>query len=247
MYLLKTKDNNALYNDVKAVIFDLDGTLAYTLEDLRDAMNHAMRTFGWHEKTLDEILMAINYGGRQFVKNCMPADLSSDEELAAEVYKAYYGNYSSFAIRKTVLYDGMGKLVDKLCSMGIPVCLCTNKEISLACRIMDKLLPGKFAYRVGDGTVGRDGRRFPTKPDPSGALLVCEELGISPENVLYIGDSVIDMKTAKNAGMRSIWVSWGYSKREMIPEEFAPDVTANEPGDIERYILDVKKIFSERN
>lgn len=241
MYLLKKEDNEALYNDVKAVIFDLDGTLAYTLEDLRDAMNHAMRHYGWPEKSIEDILRAINCGGRQFVKNCMPEELASNEELASEAYTYYYGKYSCFVINKTVLYDGIEALVDKIISMGIPVALSTNKEINLACRITDKLLPEKFSYRVGDGTVGKDGVRFPTKPDPSGALLVCEELGISPENVLYIGDSVIDMRTAKNAGMRSIWVSWGYSKREMIPDEFAPDFTAHTPSDIERIITEIKE------
>jgi len=237
---LTLTEKERLYAPVKAVIFDLDGTVAYTLEDLLVAMNYAMDFYGWKEKTREDLLRAINYGGRQFVKNCMPTECTSDADLCERAYLTYYDHYSKHCDELTVLYDGVKEVADRLTEYGIPFSLNTNKEVELASRITDKLLPGRFVSRIGDGSRGKDGKVLPHKPDPTGAYLICEAMGVKPENVIYIGDSVIDMTTAKNGGMRSIWVSWGYSVRESIPDEVKPDFIAHKAEDIITFIDEIR-------
>ena len=210
---------------VRGVIFDLDGTLAYTMEDLKSAMNYMLRFYGFPERTTEQLLAAINHGGRVFVKRSLPPEKAEDESFLDEAYAVYHEHYLSDPVEKTVLYDGFDKVFGLLEKRGIVSAVCTNKETDVAKRIAAKLFPGKASLVVGGE------KRFRSKPAPDGVNYICSELGLDPATILYVGDSGVDMHTARNAGVRAVWCSWGYAKRDAFPE-IEPDFIASVPTDI---------------
>ncbi|MEA4833003.1 Phosphoglycolate phosphatase [bioreactor metagenome] len=215
---------------VKVVIFDLDGTIAYTLPDLRTAINETLRSFGLPERSLSEVLSAINFGGRRFVESCLPADMR-DAEFVDRAYRHYLGVYARCHNDQTSAYNGIPELCRGLNAKGYKLAVFTNKENSFANNIINKLIPDTFDIVLGYNVKNKSGIIIPHKPEPEGAVYICHRLGATPDSAVFIGDSAVDMNTAVNAGMHKIWVSWGYALRNAFPD-IVPDFIADKPAEI---------------
>lgn len=191
---------------IKGVIFDLDGTLAYTIEDLRTAMNLMCNEMGYPERSVEDILAAINCGSVEFVRKSMPEELQGDEELVHSCHKIYSGYYTQHYLDKTCLYDGIEELIHTLKAKGLKLAVLSNKGDEHTVRLTEKL----FGQGVFDHIQGFK-PEFPTKPDPTSALYITREiLGLEPNEILYVGDSNVDMETSRNAGFFTCGCTWGF-------------------------------------
>lgn len=187
----------------KAAIFDLDGTLAYTAQDLLDSMNRMLAEYNYPPKNFTQMMSYISCGEYDFVKNSLPAEVQLDLEQVERCRKTYVSIYNQHFLDSTKLYPGLDKLLHDMQAAGIQLAVNTNKTQEHAQAIINKLAPGVFAILKGDG-------HYPSKPDPTGALEIAQEFGVDPADICYIGDSNIDMETAGNAGMFAMGVKWGY-------------------------------------
>ena len=215
----------------QAVIFDLDGTLLNTLGDLRAATNHALEVRGLAPRSMDEIRRFVGNGIRLLICRAMPEGTSDAEiDAALDDFKAYYAAHIH---DRTVPYDGIPQLLTALRKRGIKVAVLSNKIDSASQELIGYFFPGKTDVVFGEH-VG-----VPRKPDPTSCRMVMQQLGVQPEQVLYVGDSGTDMQTAKNAGLYAVGVTWGFRSREVLTENGA-DVLVDHPEQILR-IVDSKE------
>ena len=189
----------------KAVVFDMDGTLLDTLADLGDAMNRALAQRGFPVHPLDAFRYHVGSGAGQLVARALPAQVRDDEALRALCLQDFLREYEAGWKVKTGLYDGVPELLDALAARGIPMAVLTNKPQDFAELCMREFLARwDFSLIVGQ-TPG-----VPVKPDPAGPRRVILHLGVQPGEILYLGDTDVDMLTAVNAGMFPVGVSWGF-------------------------------------
>lgn len=200
---------------ISTIIFDLDGTIADTIDALKSGMNLTMRTLGYPEKTREEIRQAINYGARHFVKMCMPEEHQNDDRKVDEAFAVYEKSYAKTFRETDRPYDGMTEALTELHARGYTIAVFSNKQDSFVLELVKQLVP------EGICTLARGQRPgTPAKPDRGVSLALCKELETTPENCALVGDSHIDMQTAKNAGFLAVGVSWGY-RPEVLREEGA--------------------------
>ncbi len=206
-----------------AVIFDLDGTLLNTLGDLRAATNHALEVRGLPPHSMEEIRQFIGNGIRLLICRAMPEGTPEAEiDAALDDFKAYYAAHIH---DRTVPYDGIPQLLTALRKRGIQVAVLSNKIDSASQQLIEYFFPGKTDVVFGEH-VG-----VPRKPDPTSCRMVMQQLGVQPEQVLYVGDSGTDMQTAKNAGLYAVGVTWGFRSKEVLLENGA-DVLVHRPEQI---------------
>jgi 2-phosphoglycolate phosphatase len=206
-----------------AVIFDLDGTLLNTLGDLRAATNHALEVRGLPPHSMEEIRQFIGNGIRLLICRAMPEGTPEAEiDAALDDFKAYYAAHIH---DRTVPYDGIPQLLTALRKRGIKVAVLSNKIDSASQQLIEYFFPGKTDVVFGEH-VG-----VPRKPDPTSCRMVMQQLGVQPEQVLYVGDSGTDMQTAKNAGLYAVGVTWGFRSKEVLLENGA-DVLVHRPEQI---------------
>lgn len=206
-----------------AVIFDLDGTLLNTLGDLRAATNHALEVRGLPPHSMEEIRQFIGNGIRLLICRAMPEGTPEAEiDAALDDFKAYYAAHIH---DRTVPYDGIPQLLTALRKRGIKVAVLSNKIDSASQQLIEYFFPGKTDVVFGEH-VG-----VPRKPDPTSCRMVMQQLGVQPEQVLYVGDSGTDMQTAKNAGLYAVGVTWGFRSKEVLLEDGA-DVLVHRPEQI---------------
>lgn len=206
-----------------AVIFDLDGTLLNTLGDLRAATNHALEVRGLPPHSMEEIRQFIGNGIRLLICRAMPEGTSEAEiDAALDDFKAYYAAHIH---DRTVPYDGIPQLLTALRKRGIQVAVLSNKIDSASQQLIEYFFPGKTDVVFGEH-VG-----VPRKPDPTSCRMVMQQLGVQPEQVLYVGDSGTDMQTAKNAGLYAVGVTWGFRSKEVLLK-YGADVLVHRPEQI---------------
>lgn len=206
-----------------AVIFDLDGTLLNTLGDLRAATNHALEVRGLPPHSMEEIRQFIGNGIRLLICRAMPEGTPEAEiDAALDDFKAYYAAHIH---DRTVPYDGIPQLLTALRKRGIQVAVLSNKIDSASQQLIEYFFPEKTDVVFGEH-VG-----VPRKPDPTSCRMVMQQLGVQPEQVLYVGDSGTDMQTAKNAGLYAVGVTWGFRSKEVLLENGA-DVLVHRPEQI---------------
>lgn len=206
-----------------AVIFDLDGTLLNTLGDLRAATNHALEVRGLPPHSMEEIRQFIGNGIRLLIRRAMPEGTPEAEiDAALDDFKAYYAAHIH---DRTVPYDGIPQLLTALRKRGIQVAVLSNKIDSASQQLIEYFFPGKTDVVFGEH-VG-----VPRKPDPTSCRMVMQQLGVQPEQVLYVGDSGTDMQTAKNAGLYAVGVTWGFRSKEVLLE-YGADVLVHRPEQI---------------
>ena len=190
------------------VIFDLDGTILNTLEDLAAAGNHTCETHGWPTFAVDEYRYKVGNGMLKLVERFMPAEYAGDgrmfEQTLAE-FRAYYGEHKE---DHTAPYAGTIEMLDRLRAAGVQLAVLTNKDHISAAPLIEKYF-GSERFALVQGRVDA----FPPKPEAPVTLHVMEELGANPATTLYVGDSNVDILTGHNAGLKSAGVSWGFRGR----------------------------------
>ena len=194
----------------KAVIFDLDGTLADTLGDIAASMNKALVKHGYPIVQTGEYRDKIGWGLRRLAFLCLPED-ARDEEKSAQIAKDAAQFYTETPLVYTTVYPGIKELIAELKQRKIKTALLTNKNDPIAQLVVAGLfLPGSFEIVRGEA----EGR--PRKPDPASVWDILVELNLSPSDVIFAGDSEVDIETAVTSGCFPLGVSWGYRSIETI-------------------------------
>lgn len=203
----------------KAVIFDMDGTILNTLEDLKNATNYSLRQFGMPERSLEEVRMFVGNGIRKLVERAVPAGTS--EEKIAQVFDVFLEYYEIHSADNTSPYPGILELVEKLKKSGIKTAVSTNKADVPAQELGREYFKGIFDLIVGQ----QDGLKV--KPAPDSVNKILSILDIQKKDAIYIGDSDVDVQTAKNSGLDFIGVSWGFRGREFLEKNGAKNIVDN--------------------
>ncbi|HUU91966.1 MAG TPA: HAD family hydrolase [Phycisphaerae bacterium] len=188
----------------RAVLFDLDGTLLDTVEDLTDAMNAALGQLGCPARTLTECKRFVGDGLRMFASRALPDD-RRDEATLERCCDVFRDAYAACWNVKTRAYDGISDLLDALTERGLALTVLSNKPDEFT-RMMVRAMLADWRFAAVRG-VRPDGVR---KPDPAGALEIAEGLGIAPAAFLYLGDTDTDMQTARAARMFPVGATWGF-------------------------------------
>ena len=207
---------------VKAVLFALDGTLTYTLQDIADAMNRALRLHGLPEWTLDEYRYLVGDGAVTLSKRAVREQQHLAESVRRE-YQAYYETHTRVTSRP---YDGIPEMLRGLAERGYKLAVFSNKPDADTKNVVGYYFPD-IPWTVVRGQV----EGVPVKPDPMGALKAAEGLGVAPAEVLYLGDTATDMRCAVNAGMIPVGVLWGFREKDELVESGAKHLLAH-PSEI---------------
>ena len=215
---------------IKGIIFDLDGTLCDTLEDIRTGVNSALRRLGYGERTLSEIHSFINNGSRQLIKRSLPEDVQSVDFIVDSALSDYDVEYAKCYCDKTYVFDGITEILDELKTLGFKTAILSNKQDVFVKGIAEKL----FEEETFDFVMGQS--EFPTKPNPASAHYVAKMIGAKPESCIYVGDSDVDVATAKNAGMKFRGVKWGYRDVETLKKAGAKIIVST-PQELMQEIL----------
>lgn len=191
----------------KGVIFDLDGTLADTHEDLADALNRTLQHEGLPTHDYAAVKRMVGNGMRQLVVAALPAQRRGDDFVSA-CFARFSADYAAHCLVKTHLYDGVETVISALHGGDVKLAICSNKDDQLTQLVVAALL-GASRFTAIEGA--RPG--MPLKPDPACPLLISQRLELLPGEIVYVGDSRIDMLTAAAAGMIAVGVSWGFGAR----------------------------------
>ena len=194
-----------------AVVFDFDGTVADTIEAIREAINRTMRELGLPEHSYADVLSFINNGARELVRRAIGEAPNGDAariDRALAVYEKHYGN--TYAMTDST-YDGMRELIERLHREGFRIGILSNKQDPFVKRLCKNVL-SDGSYDVAQGAIAGQ----PTKPHPFLADTVSSALGVPTERCIMVGDSHVDVQTAANAGMKHIGVTWGFRDAECL-------------------------------
>ncbi|MCI8647081.1 MAG: HAD family hydrolase [Firmicutes bacterium] len=208
---------------IDTVIFDMDGTLLDTLDDLTDAVNAALAACGYPLRTKEEVRFFVGNGVGRLMKEAVPEGTSeTDLEDCLQAFKAHYAQHWQ---DKTVAYEGIKELLTDLKARGIKLAVISNKYEQAVLQLCRDYFPGSFDTARGE----RAG--VPRKPAPDAIYAILEELGTEKEKALYVGDSEVDMATAKNAGLTAVGVTWGFRDRQLLLERGA-DYIIDQPSEL---------------
>lgn len=221
-------------NMYKLVIFDLDGTLLDTIEDITNALNHALSSCGCRTVSLDECRKLVGNGISNLLRDALPAEHKNDEKHAAmtEAFMPYYTEHMSDFTKP---YEGIYDVLRKLSAEGVALAVASNKF-----QKGTEELIGKFFGDISFVKVLGQREGYPIKPDAGVVFEAMEAMpGIKKEDVLYCGDSDVDMKTGNNAGVRTLGVTWGFRTREQL-EVHEPWKIINSVSEIPDAVLNHK-------
>lgn len=214
------------------VIFDLDGTLLNTLEDLMDAVNFAMRGCSFPERSLEEIRRFVGNGVRVLIRRAVPENTSEEDyEKAYSLFREYYKENMEVHTRP---YDGIDELLSNLKKAGIKTAIVTNKADFAAIPLCRRMFP---SVEVVIGT----SENVVPKPDPCGVYKALEILGSKKEEAFYVGDSEVDAQTAFNSGLDLISVLWGFRTKEEL-EKTGLSRFVSDTKELEEVIIESSKL-----
>lgn len=210
-------------NKYTTIIFDLDGTLLDTLEDLKNAVNHVLAAHGYPIKTLEEIRKSVGNGTKVLLEKTVPG--GSSNPLFNTINEEYQKYYLEHCNEKTGPYKGVREAMKQLKDKGYKMAIVSNKPDSAVKELRDKYFGKYLNVAIGD----KEGRR--RKPYPDSVFAAIEELGSDHDECIYIGDSEVDFLTAENSGLPCISCLWGFRTQEELmsngvdPENFikSPD------------------------
>ena len=211
----------------QTVIFDLDGTLLNTIEDLAAAGNYVCRQNGWPEHTVAEITAMVGHGMANLVEQLTPPERRSAavQEIAMEQFSDYYGAHSCDL---TTAYPGIPELLSRLKERGVTMAVYSNKPHAFTCELMERFFPDMFDLVWGK----QEG--VPVKPDPTGIRMILEKLGANSKTTLFVGDSNVDIQTGHNAHLSACGVTWGFRPVSTLGQ--ADDLVST-AGELEQVIL----------
>jgi phosphoglycolate phosphatase len=215
-------------SSIRLVVFDLDGTLIDSIGDIAASANRALVESYGEGAALpqDTVRTFVGGGARQLIERCLSAAGKTPGDLAA-VFERFMAIYRSRLTETTHLYPGMKDALDELERGGLRLAILTNKPGDMSRVIVRDLgLEGRFVPNIGGDDLKTK------KPDPEGLLKILSELGCRPEEAAMVGDSAIDIRTAKNAGTLSVGVTWGYDRAGMEAEK--PDLIVDAVKDLAR-------------
>jgi len=211
-----------------AVIFDLDGTLLDTLEDITDAVNHAMQNAGYSVHSVAEVRSFVGNGIKKLIERSLPqgADTPGFDSIFNEFKQFYTANCHI----KTHPYPGIMELLERLHSDGYKLAITSNKNQAAVTELNNIYFAKYISVAIGEN------RHMPKKPAPDSVLSALGQLGGCPvDRALYVGDSDVDIKTAKNACIKCISVSLGFKDRQVL-EKLNPGVIIDTPTELYNYL-----------
>ena len=205
----------------KLVIFDLDGTLLNTIDDLGTAANHTLAELGLPQHTLDEYRLMVGNGMRKLIMRALPLDKASDDAFIDSTLKQFLEYYATHIDVYTKPYPGIPELINTLSNNGYLLAVASNKIQAGAERLIERFFPGiPFVAVMGNSPL------YPLKPDAAVVEYIMDKAGTDRAHTVMIGDSGTDIQTARNAGIPVIAVSWGFRPRhELTVADFVADST----------------------
>ena len=215
----------------QAVIFDLDGTLLDTLDDLADSANHVLAQHGLPTHPVDAFRQFIGEGVGVLIRRMLPKD-HRDPQTTAQIAVAYRQEYGRRWNAKTKPYPGIAELLDALAARGIRTAVLSNKPDEFTQMCVGGLL-GSWTFDVVVGH--HDG--IPRKPDPAAALQIAARWRLAPAEIAYVGDTATDMQTAVAAGMFPVGVLWGFRPGEELQANGAA-VLLTRPAELLPFLTD---------
>lgn len=201
------------------LIFDLDGTLLDTLDDLAASLNHALTGFSLPARSREEVRGFIGNGVRLLVRRALPE--TADPETERQVFAAFADHYRTHCADLTRPYDGVIDMLRRARQRGFATAVVSNKSHREVQALCDRFFPGLLDMAAGE----RPG--LARKPAPDLPRLVLRELGFSADQACYIGDSPVDVETARNAGLDCVCVSWGFRSRDELIRAGARRIAAS--------------------
>ena len=192
----------------KAVLFDMDGTVLDTLGDLANACNHTLRAFGLPERTRDELAHFLGNGAAWLISHAVPD--GTGEARTQEILHAYQPWYDAHCDIETAPYPGIVELMQALKAAGVRQAVISNKQDSAVQLLAARYFPGLLDYAVGESATVR------RKPNPDAVLAALAHMGLKKEAAIYVGDTEVDIQTAKNAGLPCAVVGWGFRTEEEL-------------------------------
>ena len=210
------------------VIFDLDGTLLNTIDDLADTGNHVCALHGWPAHPVEAYKRMVGNGIPKLVERFAPA--GTDRDTLDQAYGEFMAWYGLHKEDKTAPYSGMEGAALRLKQAGVSIAVLSNKADEMAGPVVEHYYPGVFP--IVQGALPD----LPTKPDPTLLYKLMERMGADPEATLFVGDSNVDIQTAKNGGLASCGVLWGFRSRQELEAEGA-DYLAETPAELIKVVL----------
>ncbi len=208
---------------IKAILFDLDGTLLNTLDDIKNSVNYMLKKHGFKERTLDEIRSFVGDGAKQMIERSI--GFTEPKELVLECLSTYEAHYEIHKADLTKPYDGVYDLLNQLKEKNIRLAVVSNKPMPQVIPLIEGLFPGYFEVILGETS------ELKRKPSPEMLFYAIEALKLSKEDVLFVGDSDVDMQTAINANVDAIAVLWGF-RDETVLKKYQPKYIVNHPKEI---------------
>lgn len=218
---------------IKAVLFDLDGTLLNTLPDLKEILNHTMTECGYPEKTSEEVTWCVGFGPVYMIRHALPEGLELTDEEFDAIYQVYRRNYLKYQNTLTESFPGIRELLEALKARGIASAIVTNKMEEATKRVVSRYFDGLITESVGC----QDGLKL--KPHPDMVNLCMERLGVTKDECIYVGDSDTDIDTGANAGMETLSVTWGFRKEDFLIAHGAKHLIRT-PEEILYYVTEEK-------
>ncbi len=213
----------------QTAIFDLDGTLLNTLEDLADSVNYVLKENGYPIRTLEEVCSFVGNGIRNLIERSVPERTSVN--CIDKVHQSFITYYGKHCMEKTKPYDGILELLENLRKAGCKTAVVSNKADYAVQILCNKYFNGLLDASLGEQT------GTPKKPAPDLVYKILEKLHTDYTNAVYIGDSDVDITTARNAGMDEIIVDWGFRDNNFLKAHGAKIIVSS-PKQIEEIILD---------
>lgn len=210
---------------LKACIFDLDGTLADTLESMAYVTNIILEKYHLKRLPVDGFRYYSGEGAHMLIERCLKD--AGDIELIYqdEAERAYREMFAADPMYKVVHYEGMPETIKGLKDRGVKLAVCSNKPHLAAVKVINQMFGDSFDIILGQTD------DIPRKPSPAGALKIAEDFGVRPEECMYVGDTHTDMETGKAAGMYTVGALWGFRDREEL-EKSGADRVAEKPKDL---------------
>jgi phosphoglycolate phosphatase len=199
---------------IKAVLFDLDGTLLDTIDDIADSANYTLERFGYPTHPVGAYRYFVGQGADYLLDAIVPDSARVPENMKS-LKKVYVERYNAHSLDKTRPYDGIAEAVKKLREAGLKLAVISNKPEEATKKTVLSMFPeGMFDFIAGAKP------EVPLKPDPAIVRAVLDEFGISPDEAFFVGDTSVDLATAKNAGCPSVGVTWGFRPEEAETADF---------------------------